>query len=49
MRGVGFIYVQYIQSELMNVNAGIGYVYNYYSRLYTVNYFFRGIRYFNPS
>ena len=25
----------------MNVSAGVGYVYNYYSRLYTVNYFFQ--------
>jgi len=28
-RGVGFIHINCIQSELMNVNAGIGYVYNY--------------------
>ena len=33
----------------MNGSTGVGYVYNYYSRSYAVNYFFRGIRYFNPS
>jgi len=27
----------YIQNELINVSAGIGYVYNYYSNLYAAN------------
>jgi len=40
----------YFQSELLNVSARLGYVYKQHSNLYTVNeFFFRGIRYFNPS
>jgi len=34
----------YIQTEPMNVNAGVGYVYNLYSNLYKVTFLFRGIR-----
>jgi len=40
----------YVQSELMNVSAGVGYAYNQYSSLYTVTFFQRNkVGYFNPS
>jgi len=36
LRGEVLVLLIYIQSELMNVSAGVGHVYNSYSNLYTV-------------